>query len=165
MSTTGLPAFDSTLQKTHEWLNDICRELGTDSKQKAYLALRAALHTLRDRLTVDEAAHLGAQLPMLIRGFYYESWRPASSPIKWRTKTEFTDNIREYFRTTPNPEDIDVDPEHVARVVFGVLAKNVSEGEIEGIRGMLPGELADLIPTHAQVAPESSRSRGGPGAY
>jgi len=28
MSATGLAAFDSTLQTTHVWLNDICEEMG-----------------------------------------------------------------------------------------------------------------------------------------
>ncbi|HEY5940705.1 MAG TPA: non-homologous end-joining DNA ligase [Gemmatimonadales bacterium] len=33
--------------------------------------------TLRDRLTVEETAHPGAQLPMLIRGSYYAGWEPS----------------------------------------------------------------------------------------
>jgi uncharacterized protein (DUF2267 family) len=33
------------------------------------------LHALRDRLTVEEASDLAAQLPMLIRGLYYETRR------------------------------------------------------------------------------------------
>jgi uncharacterized protein (DUF2267 family) len=66
MSTTGLEVFDTTLQKTHIWLNDLTDELHWDDRFRGYKALR-------DRLTVEEAAHLGAQVPMLIRGLYYES--------------------------------------------------------------------------------------------
>lgn len=44
-------------------------ELDWQDRHAAYLALRATLHALRDRLTVEEVAELGAQLPMLIRGF------------------------------------------------------------------------------------------------
>ena len=43
---------------------------GTWNPQQAHSVRRAVLHTLRDRLTVGGAADLGAQLPMLIRGFY-----------------------------------------------------------------------------------------------
>src|SRR5690554_5212950 len=98
MSSTGLAAFDSSLQKTHEWLNQIMEELGTDSKQKAYLALRAVLHSLRDRLTVDEAAHLGAQLPLIVRGIYYEGWKPAQIFLKLRSLQEFLQHVREIGR-------------------------------------------------------------------
>ena len=70
MSTTGLEVFDRTVQKTNSWLHDLMQVLQWADKHKAYLALRATLHALRDRLTVDEVAQLGAQLPMLIRGFY-----------------------------------------------------------------------------------------------
>ncbi len=76
MSATGLDVFDTTVQKTNIWLNDLMKVLGWQDRHKAYLALRATLHALRDRLTVDEVAHFGAQLPMLMRGFYYEGWDP-----------------------------------------------------------------------------------------
>jgi uncharacterized protein (DUF2267 family) len=71
MSTTGLDVFDTTVQKTNNWLNDLMQVLRWPDKHKVYLALRTTLHALRDRLTVEEVAHLGAQLPMLIRGFRY----------------------------------------------------------------------------------------------
>jgi uncharacterized protein (DUF2267 family) len=60
MSATGIPAFDNTLQKTQIWLNDIMEALGWQDRHRAYLALRGTLQALRDRLTVEEAAHLGA---------------------------------------------------------------------------------------------------------
>src|SRR4051794_24483506 len=82
MSMTGLEVFDSTLQKTNEWIDEIMYELAIEERHAAYVALRGTLHVLRDRLPLEEAAHLGAQLPMLVRGFYYEGWRPAREAIK-----------------------------------------------------------------------------------
>jgi uncharacterized protein (DUF2267 family) len=82
MSATGLEVFDRTLQKTHIWLGDMMQELGTDDRHQAYTAIRSALHVRRDRLTVKEAAHLGAQLPMLVRGFCYEGLSPAETPSR-----------------------------------------------------------------------------------
>jgi uncharacterized protein (DUF2267 family) len=61
----------------------------------SYLALRAVLHTLRDRLIVDEAIDLGAQLPMLVRGFYYENWQSVGKPLKYRHKEEFLNQVKE----------------------------------------------------------------------
>lgn len=140
MSTTGIEAFDSTLQKTHIWLNDVMAELGWDGRQKAYVALRTTLHALRDRLIVEEAVHLGAQLPMLIRGFYYEGWRPSATPIKDH-KEEFLRHVADGFRNDPN-----VDPETVVRAIFAVLAKSVDKGEIADIKALLPKDLQALWP-------------------
>jgi uncharacterized protein (DUF2267 family) len=118
-------------------------ELHLADRHQAYLALRATLHALRDRLTVDEAAHLGAQLPMLIRGLYYEGWTPRGKPIKWH-RDEFLDHIRAHCAVCD-----DVDPEHVARAVFKVLAARVSAGEVKDVTHVLPKELQALWPpTH-----------------
>src|SRR5689334_7840642 len=93
MSATGLKVFDTTVQKTHRWLNELMQLLGWGDKEKAYLALRATLHALRDRLTVEEAAQLSAQLPMLVRVFYFEGWNPTSKPKKERHEEEFLTDI------------------------------------------------------------------------
>lgn len=89
MSATGLDVFDTTIQKTNNWLNELMELAGLQQRQGAYLALRATLHALRDRLPVDEVAQLGAQLPMLVRGFYYEGWDPTPKPVRARHKEEF----------------------------------------------------------------------------
>jgi uncharacterized protein (DUF2267 family) len=141
MSATGLDVFDTTLHKTHIWLNDLMQVLGWADKHKAYLALRATLHALRDRLTVEEVAQLGAQLPMLIRGFYYEGWDPTGKPLRVRHKEQFLARIEQQFRG-----DDRIDPERAARAVFTVLAKRVSEGEIEDVKHILPDEIRDLWP-------------------
>lgn len=141
MSTTQHELFSNTLQKTHIWLHDLMEELSWEDQHRAYLALRATLHALRDRLTVDEATHLGAQLPMLIRGFYYEGWSPAGKPIKERHKDEFCAHVKASFK-----QEADIDAEKIVRGVFKVLAKRITEGEIEDIKHMLPSELRALWP-------------------
>ena len=108
---------------------------------QAYLALRVTLHTLRDRLTVEEVAQLGAQLPMLIRGFYYEGWDPTGKPLKERHKEEFLARIEEQFSG-----DDQADAKQVARAVFSVLSDRVTEGEIEDVKHVLPAELRELWP-------------------
>jgi len=136
MSTTGLEVFDTTLQKTHLWLKDIMQELHTDSRQQAYSVLRATLHTLRDRLTIEETVKLGAQLPMLLRGMYYEGWTMAGKPVKERHTEEFLAHMREHFRNST-----DLDSARAVRAVFKVLGKRISEGEIKDIGQLLPKEL------------------------
>jgi uncharacterized protein (DUF2267 family) len=143
MSATGLDVFDTTLQKTHIWLNDLMQVLGWMDKHKAYLALRSTLHVLRDRITVDELAQLEAQLPMLIRGFYYEGWDPTGKPLRERHTEQFLAHIEQAFR-----RDDPIDPERSARAVFTVLAKRVTEGQIKDVkymrgRGLLRAESVE----------------------
>ena len=89
MSFTGLPIFDETVQLSNLWLNDLMDELSWKDKKRAYRILRATLHALRDRLTPHEAVHLGAQLPMLIRGLYYENWHMKDAAPPEHTKQTF----------------------------------------------------------------------------
>jgi uncharacterized protein (DUF2267 family) len=141
MSATGLEVFDRTLHKTNDWLNELMQLLGCPDRHGAYLALRTTLHALRDRLTLEEMAQLGAQLPMLVRGFYYDGWDPAGKPLRIRRKDDFLDRIAKEFRTL-DP----IDPEVVARAVFTVLSRRVTEGEIEDVKHILPAEIRELWP-------------------
>jgi uncharacterized protein (DUF2267 family) len=68
MSTSALAVLDHTVQETNVWLKAIGEQLQLD-RHDAYIALRAVLHALRDRLPPEVAVHLGAQLRMLIRAF------------------------------------------------------------------------------------------------
>ena len=128
--------FSTTLQKTHEWLNDVCNELEIQDQQTAYLALRATLHAIRDHLQVDEVAQFGAQLPMLVRGFYYEGWDP---PHKRRRRhaDDFLAMMDRELRDAPN-----VNAEDAARASIKVLVKRLPPGEIDQVLAQLPKEIS-----------------------
>jgi len=136
MSMTGLPVFDTTIQKTNLWLHELMEDLDVADRHKAYQALRGVLQVLRDHLPVTEAVHLGSQLPMLVRGFYYEGWRPTGKPLKDHSAEGFLSAIAEHF-----PRDPEVDAEKMVRAVFSLLADHLPGGEIESIIAVLPKQL------------------------
>lgn len=140
MSATGLKVFDSTIQTTNIWLDDVMREMGWSDRHKAYQALRAVLHTLRDRLSVDEAAQLSAQLPLLVRGVFFDGWHPAHKPVKERRQDEFVAHVSEAFAL-----DTEADPERITRTVLKVLASHVDAGESDSLRRVLPRHIQELL--------------------
>ncbi len=146
MSATGMAVFDDTVQKTNLWLKEIREELHLDTQEEAYRALRAVLHTLRDRLIVEEAASLGAQLPMLLRGVYFEGWRPAGKPNRERHLQGFLEHVAEQY-VGPGPAD----PERLTRGVFAVLTRHMPAGQIHDIRQGLPEEIRALWPAEADA--------------
>jgi uncharacterized protein (DUF2267 family) len=145
-----LEMFEKTVQLTHMWVNDVARELGTDDKRKAFQGLRATLHLLRDRIPLGEAANLGSQLPILLAGFYYEGWKPESTPTKSRTKAAFLTDLREHLHHY-SLDDSSIDPEQLARAVFKVISARITTGEVNQVRGILPDEVKELwlVPTNA----------------
>jgi uncharacterized protein (DUF2267 family) len=147
MTVTTTDIFGRTLQKTHEWLHELTDDLGWDDPHRAYLALRCTLHALRDRLSVAEAAQFAAQLPMLVRGFYFEGWKPDGKPVKMRHKGEFVDYVQRETRI-----DLGADMEEVIRAVFRLLARRVGDGEVRDVVGVLPKELRELWPQQVAAA-------------
>jgi uncharacterized protein (DUF2267 family) len=142
MSATGLEVFDRTLQTTNTWLGQIMETLGPD-RQIAWHALGAVLRTVRDRIPLGLAAHLGAQLPLLVRGAYYDQWRPREQPENWRSLDDFLAKISaELSNLRP------VDPRDAARCVFQVLNHYVDPGQVENVRAALPEEVRRLWPAN-----------------
>jgi uncharacterized protein (DUF2267 family) len=146
MSTTGLEVFDTTVQTTNRWLNEIAEDIGPD-RRHAYDVLRAVLHALRDRLTVEQAAHLAAQLPILVRGIYFEGWHPARTPLKLRSQEEFLARVGEELRNI-RPTD----PQEGTRAVFRVLNKYIDPGEASRVREALPQEVRRMWPDRSGMA-------------
>jgi uncharacterized protein (DUF2267 family) len=127
---------------TNRWLSEICETIGPD-RQRAYNVLRAVLHSLRDRLTVDQAAHLGAQLPMLVRGIYFESWKPARNPQKWRSGEEFLAHVSgELQNLRP------IDAKDVTRAVFKVINHHIDPGEAADVAQALPKDVRSMWPAN-----------------
>ncbi len=126
------------LGKAEMWINEMAAELGIADEDRAYLALRAGLHALRDRLTVEEAAHLSAQMPMMIRGLFFEGWHPGGRRDKLRSLGSFLDRIdRELMRG-------ELDAGKVARATFKLLDRHVSRGQLDNVRHTLPHQLQEL---------------------
>jgi uncharacterized protein (DUF2267 family) len=140
MRATGLEVFDKTVHATNTWLKEIGEQIGPN-RQRCYQALRAVLFSLRDRLNPNEAAHLAAQLPMLMRGIYYEGYRPAGKPERMRSRQEFLQKIAEHLEQT-RPLGADA----AARAVFKVLDHYLDPGEMAEVKQSLPQEIRTLFP-------------------
>jgi uncharacterized protein (DUF2267 family) len=150
MSATGLDVFDRTIHLTNAWLDEIIDWLEETpsspprDKHAAWHALGVVSRAVRDRVPLELAAHLGAQLPLLVRGTYYDQWRPSETPKRWRTAEEFlaviaTDLGSLGIITLDDAAD-------TADAVFRVLNHHVDPGQLAKIRHALPEEIRALWP-------------------
>jgi uncharacterized protein (DUF2267 family) len=142
MGDFGYSTFSTTVEKTNRVLIEIEGAYGwpKERRNQSYAALRAVLHALRDRLTVNEAAQFAAQLPMLIRGVYFHGWDPNDVPVKM-DRGQFLDRVRQEF-----PYDVKGGMEPLVETVFKALSEYVTEGEWDDIRASMPKELASIVP-------------------
>jgi uncharacterized protein (DUF2267 family) len=137
--TDELDVIESTVQKTYRWIRELDEELGGVGQQESYQVLRGFLQTLRDRLIVDEAAQLAAQLPMLVRGIYYERWDPSKAPLKM-SADEFLETF--FIEAAMNSSQ---DPLAALRAAARVMRRHVSPGETSDVFGSLPEEIRELL--------------------
>lgn len=140
MSALGLKIIDESAQQANIWVNAVDAGTGWDHKQRAYRLLRAVLHVLRDHLSVDEAAQLAAQMPVLIRGIYYEGWNPSKTPVRLRTRDAFIDRVQMDFATDPLGDA----PEAIA-AVMAVLRSHISAGEMEDVENGFTDGVRELF--------------------
>jgi uncharacterized protein (DUF2267 family) len=143
MSATGLDVFDKTLHTTNIWLKEIMDELGPD-RQLAWHVLGAVLHSLRDRMPVHLAVNLGAQLPLLVRGLYYDQWRATETPLKLRTLDEFLDHVSKGL-TQIRPVNV----QQAVRAVLRVLDHHINPDQMAKVRESLPESIRAIWPGQA----------------
>lgn len=136
----NIPVLAATVSKTKRWIGELMNELGWEEAQKAYHGLRAVLHALRDHLTIHETADFASQLPLLLRGVFYEGWQPDSVPLKNRSQEAFLSAISSAF-----PDDQSVDAIQLTHAVLNVIRRHVSHGEMSDIADVLPKSLRQLL--------------------
>ena len=140
MAATGLDVFDKTLHTTNTWLDQLMADVGPD-RQTAWHVLGAVLRTLRDCLPLGLAAHFGAQLPLLVRGLYYDQWRPSEQPLKLRSQEEFLELVSRGLDGT-RPVNVNT----ATQSVFCVLNHYVDPDQVENVREALPEQVRALWP-------------------
>jgi uncharacterized protein (DUF2267 family) len=138
---SSLPVFETTLRETNTWLNQVGAGLEPCDRHEAYAATRAVLHVLRDRLPPEAVLALSAQLPMLMRGFFLEGWRPVEGPTHIRHVGDFAEAVAEIL-----PPSFPHDPTRTVEAVFVMLASRVDPGEISKLIRHLPPPLRVLWP-------------------
>lgn len=139
MSTQGLEVIDHNVHMTHEWVNELASRLDWSSRRSALRLLRSTLQHVRDHLLVDEMAQFSAQLPLLIRGMFFEGWVPKRTPLKERNVRDCVRSIEEQMGETEEYRgDQDIS------CVFDLLNAHLSAGEIEDVRASLPEDFRSL---------------------
>jgi len=144
MTVRHVDIIDRSVEKAHVWLNDLASELGTQDRQHAYRVLRAFLHALRDHLTVDKAAALAAQLPIFVRGVFYEGWDPSRTPERARDLDSFLERIAREARLAGETE-----ASLAAGAANRVLSRHVSPGEAASVLDVLPEHLREYLSAEA----------------
>jgi len=127
MTHTSITGFTHAAEQAQQWVNELAEDLGW-GEQDTYRLLKSVLHTLRDWLSPEEMADLSAQLPTLIRGIYFEGWKP-DTPTWERTKRDFVICVRNSLGY-----ELDVDIDQAIKAVFKVLDRHISHGEIVQVR-------------------------------
>lgn len=138
---SAIPVFQSTLAKSVGWLDEISVELDDAPRETAYAALRAVLHAVRDASATDEVAQFAAQLPLLLRGVYYEGWDPHVPDRRPATREAFLDRVR---RGLSGHEELLHRVERTVAAVLEVVGRHVSPGEVDAIRSGLPKSIREL---------------------
>lgn len=155
MSATGLDVFDKTIQTTNIWLNEIVRQIGPDERV-AWKVLSVVLHKLRDRLPPELAAHLASQLPLLVRGVYYDQYEPSRLPTS-ADLDSFVDDVQDWLADT-RP----VDAKEAIAAVFAVLSHHIPHGQIENVQNALPKDIRGVwLSAEESVIPPPDQGEAG----
>lgn len=142
MASNPYSTFEASIDKTNLILKDIEQAYGWPKQRRnqSYAALRTVLQLLRDRLPVQESVQFAAQLPVLVRGVYFEGWDPSIVPVKLN-REDFLYEVRQGF-----PFDVEGGTEGVVQTVLGALRRHITQGEWDDVKSNMPKDLSTIIP-------------------
>lgn len=140
MGGTSITNFTQAAQQAQQWVNELADDLKWDER-RAYHLFRCVLHALRDWLSQEEMVDLSAQLPVLVRGIYFEGWKPLETPVWERRKDDLIERVQDAFSG-----DLLSDPDAAVSAVFRLLDRHVSHGEIVQVRKSMKKSLRELWP-------------------
>jgi uncharacterized protein (DUF2267 family) len=146
--------YENAVQRANVWVADVTAALGSQDRHYGQRVVRAWLHALRDRLTIEAAVKFGQQLPELLRGIYYDGWEPHLVPVKYNTSEYVYRFSAEAF--VPSSE-----VPGIAAAVTRVFGDRMSPGQLTETLAELPGNLRALVREGAPVAETGERARGG----
>ncbi len=142
MASNPYSTFESSIDKTNLILKEIEQAYGwsKERRHQSYAALRTVLQLLRDRLPIVESAQFAAQLPVMVRGVYFEGWDPTIVPVKLN-RSDFLYEVRQGF-----PYEVEGGVEGMVNVVLDALKRHVTPGEWEDVKSNLPREFGSMMP-------------------
>jgi uncharacterized protein (DUF2267 family) len=147
-------ALERSVEKTRQWIDDTAMELGTEDRLAAFRTLKAVLHAMRDGITVEAAARLAAELPDRLRWAFYEGWCPSRVPVTYHDRDEFLRGVASEVGLAGPTE-----ASYAVASVGAVLARHVSELEIDDVLGALPGQVRCLLELKARCRALSPPAR------
>ena len=149
MGIDGLEILEETVQLTHHWINELDHALRWNDKHRCLRLLRVVQQAQRERKLLVENAQLAAQLPMLVRGLYFEQWRPGHVEPYSMTAEDFLERVEDAFADDPL-----FDPAEAVSAVIALLSRKITKGEIEDVLGCLPRDIRNLWIGIATLAAE-----------
>jgi uncharacterized protein (DUF2267 family) len=139
MSEKGLEIIERNVHLIHSWIDDIDYQLNWGDHHKSFRLLRAWLHALRDSIPLSEVAHVSAQLPLIVRGLFFEQWRAVADHHRM--------DGEEFLRRLDGdvyPDQIE-DTARAAASVFLVFKSRVGEHETDKLLHVLPRSVRELL--------------------
>ena len=134
-----LDVIDRTVSKTWEWINRISAGADVPDPHHAYQLLRSVLDTLRDRVEPDMAAHVAAQLPLLVRGIFYEGWDPSKTPVRMSLKQFLSRVQRDAGLQSPQQAETG------ARAVISLCWDELGPGTMDHLMSVLSNDFAVIF--------------------
>lgn len=132
-------AFDTAVQKGNIWLKDIEQAGKLRSRFQAYTALRSVLHALRDCAPAAEAVKFSAQMPLMIKGVFFDGWKISPKPLRL-TREEFEEHLRRGLK-----EQTGVEPATALRAVLAAIQNHISPSVLRTFQLVLPRDVHEAV--------------------